>query len=730
MAHAEQQSTPSRGNEGLDEIVVTAERRSESVQSVPIAITAIAAADLTSRGVKNVQDLEGLAPATQFQTNQNDSLNVSIRGITTNNVQIVGDTAIAYNYDGVPVIHSVGQPAGLFDMDRIEILRGPQGTLYGRNSTGGAINFITHPPVLNEDDAEFSATYGNYALVDVAGMANVALGSALALRTDVQYTKHSSYTGDGFNDQDTKSARVSALYDPGSIFRIELGADYSKQGGQGAGFSACPPGSGQAGPALAISGGPVLIPNYCANFSWNPYHSTLRDSHTDLSFVDIDNYGIHAEVDVDLPFGTLTYIPGYRDVKQSALSLGISTFTSPLAGGDYVHVGNDIVDDKNHTITQELRLGSPSESTLKWVAGIFYLHDDVKDYRDSLSNLPIEGPLTPGIRAFDQGRQALTTDSYAGFTQATYPIVDAVRITGGLRYTKDREESSGVTNVINADGSILPVPAAGSLSFDKVTWRAGIDADIAAHSLLFGTVSTGYKAGGFNPGIQPSLFPAETITAYELGIKNDFLDRTLRLNLTAFYYDYKNYQFEFFGNIDVPNPAGGAPLIIQQTVTAPAAKVTDKGVELETVYRPWTDSTLSLNASYLDATFSEFSYQGQDYSGNSLPFAPKATVSGAIEQIFHLASGGRLVGRLSSLYNSRQFAYFYSAPGSVQGAYTRTDASLAYEPTSSKLTVTGWARNLENDYHMTQYLTQSPFNPTVALVGAPRTYGVTIDVKF
>ncbi len=723
-AQAPQHSSASESNsDQLEEIVVTAQKRAESIQDAPLAVSVISG-DLLARGITSVSDLDGLAPSVQIQTNT-DAINVSIRGVTTNSVNLVADTAIAYGFNGTPILHSIALPPGLYDLERIEVLRGPQGTLYGRSATGGAVNFITKRPT-HELEGSVSTSYGDFDLLDIAGVLNVPLGEKLALRAVGQRTRHDGYLSAGYNDQDDRSARLSVLFEPTTDVSIVLGADYGQRKGRGNRLTSCPPGSENGGPALG-----ALIPNYCATFGWRPFDGGPVDEHSSLNHIDNEIYGAYAETTVNFRRATLTYIPSYRKVHQDNFTFSTSTFTSPLAGGDYVHVGSRAFDGENDLQSHELRLSSPGSSALTWVAGLIYLEDKLQDFRNSVGNLPISGPANvPGIRAFSQERKHLQTKSSAAFGQATYSMTDSFRVTAGVRYTEDDKKSRGVTNVIQSSGAVLPVPGDGDLSSNKVTWRVGLDYDLTVSSMLYGSVSTGYKAGGFNPGIQPNLFAPETITAYEVGSKNELLDRRLRLNLTAFYYDYTNYQFQFFGNIQIPNPTGGTPITLQQSVTAPAEKVKTKGVELESAYRLWQDTSVDFNATYLDAEFSKFIYTGTDYSGNTLPFAPDLTITAGIEHTLRFQTAGNLKLRLQTQYNSRQNAFYYDAPGSIQPSYTRTDATIGYTPSSDRYRVSAWIRNIEDDAHITQYLTQSPYNPASATVAPPRTYGLSVEVNF
>jgi len=715
----------------IPDIIVTAQRRSESLQKTPLAVSAIPAADLTAGGVSSLAQIQGLFPATQFQANANNSISVDIRGITNNNIQIIGEAPISYNYNGVPVTHAIAQPGGLYDIERIEVLRGPQGTLYGRNSTGGAVNIITKKPVLGRLEASGQLGYGNYDALNVSGMVNVPAGDSFAVRAVAEHIRHDGYTADGFNDQNTLATRIGALYKNGPV-SLFVGADYTVQDAKGTNFSDCPPGSANAGPALAVPGGPVLIPNYCANIAWQPYAGERVDEHNRDNFVDVTSTGVYAELNVDLPFGTATYIPGYRTVKQTSRDVGTTPVRVAMTGGDYGHVAIDIFDDHAETQSHELRLSSKPSSPFKWVLGGFYLEEKVHDFRNSITNLPIVGPAAvPGIRPFALVRQDLTTKSLAGFAQVTYPIIDAIRLTGGIRYTHDTQENVGNTVSIQADGSQIPIDATATLRYSKVTFKAGFDADLAPTSLLYGSVSTGYKSGGINPGVQPNTFPPELVTAYEGGIKNTFLHGRLRVNVSAFHYDYQNYQFQYFGTIAVPNPqVPGTTILLQQSVTQPAAKVKISGAELETFLVLPGGLSFDASASYLDAKFKEFVLGTTNYGGNQVPFAPKWTLTGGVQKKFDLGSAGSLTAGIHTQYYTKQRAYYYDAPGSIQEAYTNTDLSLTWASASNKVRVTGWVRNVENYAHITYYITQSPFNATNAQVSPPRTFGATFNVQY
>jgi iron complex outermembrane recepter protein len=671
------------------EIVVTALRRDTTLSKTPAAIVAVSGSQLMSQGVSTSKDLPNIMPNIQQSV-----AGFAIRGVSSADFTEKGDPATAYNVNGVYIARFTEQALALFDVDRVEVLRGPQGTLYGRNATAGVVNVITAKPK-DKFEASGSIEYGNYNTFRVNGMVNTPLTDWLDLRVAAATNKHDGYTPthDGTraqDDQDDAALRVSLLARLGDRTDLLINGDYG----------------------IIDQTGPASLPAARA-LAQNDNHA-LR-----YSLPGVDNYykmyagGISAELNSDLGFAKLTYIGSYR----------ASTFKALTSKNDVVPGNWDdlITQYQNHDqTTQELRLASQGNGKLTWVGGLYYFREH-SPYTDALDFQT--GGFTLGYNLIADAT------SYAAFGQATYAILDGLRFTGGLRYTNDSKSRVGVQNYI-INGTNLSFPSTyagfypgGQAPRDKVTWRAQFEGDLAPGVLAYGGVSTGYKAGGFNDGTPstapagaPFIYQPELITSYEGGLKGTFFDRKLYGALSVFHYDYKNHQ------VDAISPAGGAV-----TLNAPA-KVT--GAELEGYVRPLRHTTINYSASVLDAKFGHFqpgllTGNTTDIIGQSLDFAPKFSARVGLMQEIPLANGARITGDVSVKYSSSYTVTDYvQIVRYVQTAYTRTDVTVSYYAPGDKWYVQAFGKNLENN-RLLGLVEIGGFTLT-----DPMTYGVRAGFKF
>jgi len=351
---------------------------------------------------------------------------------------------------------------------------------------------------------------------------------------------------------------------------------------------------------------------------------------------------------------------------------------------------------QDHQSSDELRFSHESDS-LRWVLGLYY-------YRERDTSFAGVDPCPCGNFSVMEWLPYIGEDSHAAFGQATWNATQALRFTGGIRYNDDFKGALG-EDLAGAHGSLVPFQCIGcgvgggeyaSVHFHKVTWKVGADYDLTPDSLLFASVGTGYRDGGYNQGVQPnnSPFLSEDVINYELGWKNELLEHRLQVNVDAFHALYSNYQ----------STAGEQVGNTINLVTVNAAKAEIDGVELETVLLPTPQDRLALNASLLHAYFSQFplphgdgfnAFAPEDLSGRSLPYAPHATLHLSYSHTFPLANGGSLVPRVDASYTSSQYEEYHNFPVSYQGAYTRTDASVTYNA-PSLWSLQFWAHNLEN----------------------------------
>lgn len=683
------------------EVIVTAQKRSENAQKASIAVSVVSAKTLERQGLKNAVDLQVILPTIKFQDSSMPT--VSIRGVGTNNINAGVDASVAYSVDGVYLSHSPAMPSVFFDIERIEALSGPQGTLYGRNSNGGVLNLLTKNPK-NEFEGYISAEVGNYNSNAFQGMVNLPISDTLALRIAAASSSHDAYHDDGFNDANDVAARAKLSWKPTENFNALLSLDYSNSDSRGWFYSYCPSNN--------------VNPN-CAGVAWQPFAGEGVDRPD--AFADSHNYGVALTLNYDLSWATLTSITSYKYYKQGSVSISPSygfVDTNGAGGTDlpgfFFGIGSE-----DEFITQELRLSSPSDSKIKWVGGLYYSNEDQPAY--VYYEFPAFG--TNFLYPVDKGEYV----SAAIFGDITYPVTDAFRIRAGLRYTEETKELFGTADtIVPGVGTVASIDVGGKSSLSKVTWKLGFDYDITPSNLLYFTASTGFKSGGVNPvptgsGI-PLNYEPETIESYELGSKNRFFDNMLQINLSIYHYDYKGLQV-YSG---VPTASG---LFF---ATLNSQKATFQGAEIELRYRPTNNDTLNATLVLSDSKYDEFSVPvaGINASGNEAAFIPKEALNLGYSHRSDLGNGRSLEFAVNTEFVGKHYVDFTNNPGGLQEAYSRTGASLTWSHPDG-WDVTAYVRNIEDEGVMNSWQGPAPGELLDnAGVDAPRTYGFSIKKTF
>jgi iron complex outermembrane receptor protein len=705
--------------EGLEEITVTAERRSENLEKTPLAITALSADTLDARGISTADDLNQLVPGLAV-SRTGISAQIGIRGVVSTNDTEVGDPAVAFNVDGVYLARSRGALAALFDIDRIEVLRGPQGTLYGRNATAGSINVITNKPDLEKASGSASIEYGNYNEFQTSGMLNIPLDSTFALRGAFQTDRHDGYSvnfpAQPYEDLDSSAGRLEALWKPVEQLSALLSLEYYHDGGAGFG------GYGATNP----------LGTYATGAGASPYRFAVSED----GYNNETTKGVTLSVDWTLPFSaTLSYLGNYRTDDWHSLS-GSS---AQGATGAYCATAtsadcrsNTFFSLENQT-SHELRLGN-SEGLFKWVAGLYYFKENNNVF---LGITPIAG-----ITSLAFVQPSVTEESKAAFGQATFSVTDRFRLTGGARYTQDHKGRVGATE---AFGPIVGEQCVGcaplndnfaDLKWSKTTWKGGAEFDVTANSLLYASVGTGYKAGGYGDGVAPNNNPynPEDILAYDLGLKNDLLGHRLQVNIDSFYDLYTNYQ------------ASGLAVVSGQSslVTINAGKAKIYGLELETASLLTDVDRLNLSVALLHARFTQFDLLGDpfsagpvSYTGNNLPNAPDVTVNLGYQHVFNFAGGATITPRADMTYVASQDLDYHNYDVTKQGSYTKTDLSLSFDSANRTWRAMLYVHNLEDK----AVLASAAPDPRAATIPIgqtsgfgsylpPRTFGIKLSARF
>jgi iron complex outermembrane receptor protein len=596
----------------------------------------------------------------------------------------------------VAIARPLSVNGSFFDLDRAEILKGPQGTLYGRNSTVGAINLISHNPTF-DFGGNADVSFGNYALVKTEGALNLPVTDTLAFRTAFQTLKHDGYLSSGANDADSVAARISGLWKPNDAISALLRLNYYRDTGVGVGDV-----------PLKSPTGSFLNPSdpwYVATGAQNNNNTVGKDGRQNLR-----NITVNGQLDADLGFGTLTFIPAYITTTYNALT---------YSGGFRQHYGFHDEQD-----SFELRLASKSGQRLEWLIGALYLRD--------VQTGPEDLGITPTLFARTNYTD-LGLNSASAFGQTTLTIVDGFRVVAGLRYSHEKKTMDGTLSDVALDLTPLPVPEIqinGDETYSNVSYRAGLEYDLTANSLLYANVATGYKAGGFNAGTPPNTYRPEKMTAYTVGSKNRLFNNRLTANLEAWHWIYKDVNEVQFG---VANPFPNVQLL-----TYNAAEIKSDGIEAQIESLLWSGAKLSADLAYNKATFTQFNLPAfvfgpfniaaSNLSGLDAPWAPRYSANIGLQQRIGLGGFGSLLGAVNSQIKSSQRIQPGTGLGSVTGGTTNTEVSLTYIRPDDQWELQAWARNLENS-PILYFAGRTPAG-LWGHPGPPRTFGMTVRVHF
>ncbi len=649
----------------LEEVLVTAQKRAESVADIPISITAVSAEALDFDNIKNVAELSSQVPGLVVAKNEGYSRAVSIRGIgfeTTQNV--IGIPSVAFHIDGVFIADANALNLDFIDVERVEILRGPQGTLFGQNSTGGAINVVNNRPNLEEFGGHADLALGNYGLVQPRVTVNVPLGDTVAIRTSASYLKHdgfaeiSSGSLDGYDldEEDNSQFQAKLLWQPSDVFSAIISATTFKVDN---------------------------VHDRAQRHISDPSGDERKLTQDTAGTIDIETKLYSLTLEWDTSFGTIKTITGY-------LENDLDNFLDNDRGANsFLGLGSQDISfstRETETFTQEINLVSNNEGKLEWVVGGFYMDFDNSVFFDEFIDFNQDGIADvndPSERAFTVTTDA-TRESWSIYGQGTYSFTDDFRLTLGLRYTDD-EFKSDVCAFFCAE------PSMPEAQEDKTTGKIGVDWDINDDMMLYASYTLGFKPGGNNLNfasvIVPSVYASEEVDAYEIGFKGLFLDSKLQAYAAVFYYEYENMQFltedpaAFNGGVD----------------NAPKSEVT--GFELELTALLTDSLTLGVDFSFLDTEFTDdhlaldpvdsaalvgeifgaggnpfnpFDQIGidiradalQNINGNPLPKAPEFSTNISLTHNADI-SLGQLTSRLSYTYRDEYASRVFKSGGPV-----------------------------------------------------------------
>jgi iron complex outermembrane receptor protein len=677
----------------IQEVIVTAERREENLQTVPIAITAVSNEELQGQGITNTQGLSQAVPGLVFSQSFAGATPF-LRGVGTTSALIGEEPSVAVYIDDVYIASPMGDIFSFNNISGIDVLKGPQGTLFGRNASGGVIQINTLDPQ-QTPAARVSVGYGNFQTWSGSAYATSGVTDNLSADLAIQGTDQSQGWGrdlttgqEAFTSHDI-SARTKWLWHPSDTTRISLSADYARAGNEmGEGFHLAP--------------GSIGVDR----------HSTFD--------------GFYNTYDTENDFSTVTQAGVSLSIRQEAGPVILKSITAYRSLSLDYHFDQDVVpaylletilDEAQDTFSQEVQITSSANAWLQWVAGGYYFDDLAKG--DPITN---EGSTVAG--ASQQYRTRQKTDSIAGFLQATAPLGFRTRLTGGVRYTRDDKDISGdLTEGVDAP-KILRT-ASQSLDADKATYRGSLDHQFTDNVMGYVSYNTGFKSGIFNTIVfyAPPVKPEE-VKAAELGLKTDLLEHRARFDMSVFDSQYTNIQLS-----EIENGVG-------VLINAAAARI--KGGDADLSVIPIKNLDFSAGVSYLDGAYTSFpnapyfvvtshgaTQIARDATGNQTIQTPKVTFSTSIGYTWY-SQWGSIKGTLSDAYNS---GFNWDAGGEVkQTAYNLVGTNLRWTDVDSKWGFEVYGSNLLNK----EYLADA--RPTTFGIeespAPPRTYGVRIHWQF
>jgi iron complex outermembrane recepter protein len=678
------------GSRGLEEIVVTAQKRSQSEQDVPIAISAFTARDMQNLGIKTTQDLQRVTPGFVLSSNVHFA-QPYIRGIGNSTLTIGSDSSVATIVDGVYLTRPVAAFQQFLDIERVEILKGPQGTLYGRNATGGVINVVSEPPS-PQPSGRAEVSVGDYDLFRVAATVSGPIaGEAVRGRVSVLTSSHDGYvkdigTGSELENEQVFAGKFAVVADLNASTTLTTAGDFSRErDARGQGLKILVPGAGSVGAVFPAD--PRTV-----DYSFRP-------------FTNVDEEGIRVQLDHSEDSWALTSISAYR---YSRFDVGIDLDASSRS---YSTV--DPESESSRAFTQEVRFSSRGDQRFNYVVGGYFL----KERAETQFNIHL---LTAGIVSAPNGFTDVT--AYAGFADVSYRLTDQFLVSAGGRYSTEQKDARVVTN--------FPPPTVtdtGTDSWNAFTPRFVLQYFLAKDIMLFASASKGFKSGGFDVLTRGApRFDPEYIWAYEGGVKSEWLDHRLQANLSAFTYNYSNLQ--------VAQIQPGS--VIQSITNAASAKIKGSELSLRAAPTPWL--SLDSGLSYLDAKFGTYlTVDTQatppgpvDLAGRRLPRAPK--LQGFLGATISAEAGslGRFDFAPNATYQSQMFFDQFNQAITSQSGYALFNASLAWIPHEAHWKLTAYGRNLGNRLYATNGGQSTGQYGTVVWWGDPRTFGLTGTMDF
>lgn len=664
----------------LEEITVTAEKREANVQDVSMSISVLDGEEISNTGATTITDiLKNIPNVSTSDSGTSGGFSINIRGLGNDMPVGMGESSVSTNFDGAYEARGESTLFGYFDIDRVEVLRGPQGTLYGRNASGGVLNIVSTKPRTDKVEGYTSLEVGDYDKRRLEAAVNVPVADTFAGRLSFVHTQQDATTKDDHGYRLNTSGLATRLqfrYMPNDEVSINLLYNYTKQSGQ--------------------SWADIDKPKWDAgiydiNRNTYPYDLTGKNK--------VESTKLSLTADFPLGPGILTAIPSYTTSKGSSSRYSLPMGPPEIVGTEPTfNVGKTPYGYTSKIA--EVRYANKSDSDIKWQGGLYYTTTD--DPRDP-----------------DAGRgTSMEYSSNAAYAQVTYPFTDTLRAIAGARYEGSKKRYYDAINYLHDSDSA---------SFNYYDYKLGIEKDISTDMMGYFTMATGHKAGGFGDDGTP--FDMESNISGEFGLKSRFLNNRLQVNGDIFYYIYDGYQVvDGWTEEDPTSPMG---FIFHMTFFN-ADKAKSQGAEIETTALVGNATALTLNFAYLkneytDDFFVHFTPDGPavNLKGFTMPHSPEFTILAAIDHTFSFSNGSTLEPRVSYRWTDEQYAGFLIKPENLAPAYSIVDFTMSYNAANN------WSLNFyANNALDEHYYTMVQADGRVVFPGIPRMMGLTLNVKF
>lgn len=691
----------------LEEVVVTAQKRAEDVQDVPISITAFSGQAIEKLGLLSAKDIASQTPNMSVESPFGHAMpRFNLRGVGSNDFNSIGTSPVGVYVDEVFLNSPISQGFQLFDLERVEVLRGPQGTLWGKNTTAGAIHFVSNKPG-GEFDGQLRGTYGRFGQADLDAVVNAPLSEDFSARVSTQYQSrdgwvNNQFDGNELEDYEKMAARTQLAYTGGRVAVL-----LNIHGGK------------------LNSGGKVVHHRNMGDIFGYTEAPADRD-HVAIDsepLEEIDTSGVALTVNWDIGDIKLTSISGYEEHERTTFSNSDASPNRVIDGFYYSDADQ---------LSQELRLASADDSALQWILGAYWLTES----QDTVTSFDVLRDLAGlGADFVVTNNAELETDNVAFFAHATYDINERWSVKAGARWTEEEKEidmSAQIYQAADADNFFRPELGTGNVTtvlqqeketWDEVTGEVGVDFRPHEDTLIYGSIRRGFRGGNFNGGALLNQSEAvtvdpEVLTAYEVGTKNTLFDGLLQLNATLFYYDYTDMQV--------------FTLVNATQKLSNAGKAAVKGVELEAQIQPTDNLYVRLGLGVVDAEYKDYiNGAGDDLEGNMLPRSPETTFNGLLQYRLPLQLEGQASLQLDFDYKDR----IYFSPENVDllsndKSYWLVNARAAYETADGDIEISVWGKNLTDKEYLVTVGDLSSFGLHQLYYGDPRTYGVTVNYQF